>query len=82
MEKSFISLVNVFQVFARKFFAFITKFNLVVKKQFASLLEKSTLLVSRSATLTVRHSHSLSFDIILQSKVTTANSTIHTTRGD
>jgi len=58
--KCFIPLGNVFQAFTGKLFTFITEFHFVVQKQLASFLEKRTLLVSRSATLTVSHSHALS----------------------
>ena len=57
--KCFIPFGNVFQVFTGKLFTFITEFHLVVQKQFASFLGKRALLVSRSTTLTVSHSHSL-----------------------
>lgn len=71
-----------FQVFTGEFFALVAKVHFLVQQQFASFLEKGTWLVSWAATLTVRHSDTFSFDIILQSKVATANSTIHATRGN
>ena len=79
-KKCLTAFVNMFQVFTGKLFAFITEFHFVVQKQFASFLEKRALLVSRSATLTVSHSYSLSSNIIFQSKIVTTNTTIHTTR--
>jgi len=80
-EESLIAVVIVFQVFAGKLFAFITELHFVVHKQLASFLEKRTLFVSRSATLTVRHSYSFRSDIIFQGKVAAANIAIHSTWG-
>ena len=75
-----VSLIKGHKANAGKIFTFITEFHLVVQKQLASFLEKRALFVSRSATLTVSHSHSFSSNIIFQSKIVTANTTIHTTR--
>jgi hypothetical protein len=79
-EKRLTAFVNMFQVFTGKLFTFITELHLVVQKQFASFLEKRALLVSRSTTLTVSHSHSFRSNIIFQRKIVTTNTTIHTTR--
>ena len=53
--------------------------NFFVQKQLTTLFEKRTLLISRSATLTVTDSQSFSFNIIFQCKISTANITIHAT---
>ena len=75
-----ISFVKMFQVFTGKIFAFITVFYLLVQQKIASFLEKSTFLFSWTTPFAVWHSDTFSFDIMFQSKVATANSTIHTAR--
>ena len=75
-----ISFVKMFQVFTGEVVAFITVFYLLVQQQIASFLEKGAFLFSWTTTFTVGHSDTFSFDIMFQSKVATANSTIHTAR--
>jgi hypothetical protein len=82
VKESAISLVKMFQVLTGKIFTFITVFHFLVQQQIASFLEKSTSLVSWTTTLTIRYSDAFGFDIMLQGKVATANSTIHATRGN
>ncbi len=79
MVTAFVAVGNLFQVFAWKIFTFITELDLVVQKQFAFLLNNRALLVSRTAPFAVRHFHSFSSNIMFQSKVVTASSTVHTT---
>jgi hypothetical protein len=79
MEESLIAVIDVFQVLTRKFLTFIAELHFLVQKQFTSLLEKSTRFISRSATIAISHSHSFLFDTMFHAKVTTTNSTNHTT---
>jgi len=80
-EKSLVAFYNVFQVFAGKFFAFVTKFDIIVQKRFTSFLWESALFVSGSTTFTIRRSYALGFNIMFQSKVAASDSAIHATGG-
>jgi hypothetical protein len=75
-----IPFVKMFQVSTGEFVAFITVFHLLVPQQIASFLEKGAFLFSRTTPRTVGHSDTFSFNIMFQSKIATANSTIHTAR--
>ena len=64
---------------AGKIVAFVTVFNRATQEQLTFLLKEGAILTSWPASTTVGHSDSLTFYIILTSKVCTTYTTIHST---
>jgi hypothetical protein len=79
-EVSPVASVNVKQRVAWEVLAFVTVLDPVISQQIASLLEECTLLVPWPATGAVRHSDSLAFDIMFESKVSAAYRAVHAAR--
>jgi len=81
-EESFVAPVEMTEPFAGEILAFIAVLYLSIQKQLASLFEEGAHLASRSTTDAVRHSDSLTLYCIVESEVSTAYSTVHSTRSN
>jgi hypothetical protein len=62
---SSVALVDIAELLAGKIIALITVFHLAIGEQITSLFEEGTILISGSATDTIRDSDSLVLDIVL-----------------
>ena len=79
---SSVAFIDMAEPLTGKITALVTVFNLAINEEIASLFEECALLISWSATDTVRYSDPLALYLMFKSKVLAAYPAVHPARSD